>query len=53
MYSLEELRAVDPEIASLIEKDAWPHLQHRQVTEVVQRVGDALGNRQIGQEMLP
>ena len=32
---------------------ARPHLEHRQVLEVVQRVGDALGNRQIGQEMLP
>ena len=32
---------------------ARPHLQHRQVLEVVQRVGNALGDRQIGQEMLP
>ena len=32
---------------------AGTHLEHRQVLEVVQRVGDALGNRQIRQEMLP
>ena len=29
------------------------HFKHRQMPEVIQRMGDALGNRQIRQEMLP